>query len=169
MSTPFSYETVFDASSKTAVLAAYFDDDHLAAQDKVAQLCDRTVVESRDDGAVRSCVWNVRSQRPLPVFVRPFVDGGRLAYLETMTWRRADDEIDMSIVPQILGGRVQINALYQLADVGPGKVRRRYGGTITVNVKLLSGKIERAIADEIAKSMPMMTECTQRWLTAAGI
>jgi hypothetical protein len=169
VSTPFSYETVFDASSKTAVLAAYFDDDHLATQDKVAQLCERTVVESRDDSAVRSCVWRVRSQRPLPVFVRPFVEGGRLAYLETMTWRRADDEIDMSIVPQILGGRVQIHALYQLADVGPGKVRRRYSGTISVNVKLLSGKIERAIADEIAKSMPMMTECTQRWLTAAGI
>jgi hypothetical protein len=169
VSTPFSYETVFDASSKTAVLAAYFDDDHLATQDVVAELCDRKVVESHEDDAIRSAVWSVRSTRALPVFVRPFVEGGRLAYVETMKWRKADDEIDMTIVPQILGGRVQIAAVYQLADVAPGKVRRRYSGSITVNVKLLSGKIERAIADEIAKGMPLMTRCTQDWLQRAGI
>ena len=169
MSTPFSYETVFDASSKTAVLAAYFDDDHLATQDKVAELEGRKVVESHDDDAIRSAGWSVRSMRALPVFVRPFVEGGRLAYVETMKWRKADDEIDMTVVPQILGGRVQIAAVYQLADVGPGKVRRRYSGSITVNVKLLSGKIERAIADEIAKGMPLMTRCTQDWLQRAGI
>ena len=166
--TPFSYETVFDASGKTAVLAAYFNDDHLATQDQVAALCDRKVIESHEDDAVRSATWSVRSQRPLPLFVRPLVDGGRLSYLETMKWRKADDEIDMTIVPQILGGRVQIAAVYQLADVGPGKVRRRYAGSITVNVKLLSGKIERAIADEVAKGMPLMTECTQNWLRRTG-
>jgi hypothetical protein len=169
VSTAFSYETVFDASSRTKVLAAYFEPDHLAIQDAVAQLCDREVVEAHEDDAVRRCTWRVRSQRQLPVFVRPFVDGGRLCYLEAMTWRKADDEIDLSIVPQILGGRVQITAVYQLADLAPGKVRRRYRGSITVNVKLLSGKIERAIADEIAKSMPAMTECTQNWLRRAAI
>ena len=160
---------MFDATGKTAVLAAYFNDDHLATQDKVAELCDRKVVESHEDDAIRSCSWSVRSQRPLPLFVRPFVEGGRLSYLETMIWRKADDEIDLTIVPQILGGRVQIAAVYQLADIAPGKVRRRYQGTITVNVKLVSGKVERAIAAEIAKGMPLMTECTQNWLTRAGI
>lgn len=169
MSTEFSYETVFEASSKLAVLAAYFDDHHLATQDTVAQLCDRTIVESREDDAVRMAAWSVRSERALPVFVRPFVDGGRLRYLETMTWRKADDEIDMTIVPQILGGRVQISATYQLADVGVCKVRRRYRGTISVNIPLLSAKVERAIATEIAKGMPAMTECTQRWLRNAGV
>jgi len=169
VSTEFSYETVFDASGKTAVLAAYFNDDHLGTQDAVARFCDRKVVESHEDDAIRSCTWSVRSQRPLPVFVRPFVEGGRLRYLESMTWRKADDEIDMSIVPQILGGRVQITAVYQLADVGPRKVRRRYRGSITVNIALLSGKIERAIAAEVEKGMPLMTECTQRWLASAHI
>lgn len=169
MSTEFSYETVFDASSKTAVLAAYFDDDHLATQDKVAQLCDRKIVESREDGAVRAASWHVRSQRPLPVFVRPFVEGGYLTYVETMTWRKADDEIDLAIVPQLLGGRVQITATYQLADVGSCKVRRRYRGTISANIPLLSGKVERAIAAEIEKGMPAMTACTQSWLKTARL
>lgn len=169
MTTEFRYETVFAASGKLAVLAAYFNDDHLAAQDKVAELGDRKVIESREDAAVRACTWSVRSLRSLPVFVRPFVDGGRLSYLESMTWRKADDEIDMTITPQLLGGRVQISAVYHLADVGPGKVRRRYQGAITVNVSLLSGKIERAIAAEVEKGMPQMTACTQTWLEQAGI
>ncbi|HEX5057944.1 MAG TPA: DUF2505 family protein, partial [Kofleriaceae bacterium] len=82
---------------------------------------------------------------------------------------KADDEIDMTIVPQILGGRVHITAVYQLADIAPGKVRRRYQGSITVQASLLSGKIERAIAAEIEKGMPVMTGCTQSWLTSAGI
>lgn len=168
MATEFRYETVFDASGKDAVLAAYFDDDHLATQDRVAELCERRVVESHDDAAIRSCTWSVRAQRPLPLFVRPFVEGGRLSYLEAMRWRKADDEIDLTITPQILGGRVQVTALYQLADIEPGKVRRVYAGSIRVELKLVSGKIERAIAAEIDKGMPAMTACTRDWLARAG-
>jgi hypothetical protein len=167
VSTPFSYEHVFDAPSKATLFAAYFDPEHLAQQDAIAQLADREVKESHEDELVKRMTWLVRSARPLPLFVRPFVDGGRLSFLDTMSWRKADDEIDFTAVPQILGGRVQIKALYQLEDVAPGKVRRRYAGTIDVNVKLVSGKIERAIAAEVEKGMPEMTACTQRWLSRA--
>lgn len=167
MSTPFSYEYLFDAPSKATLFAAYFDPEHLAEQDAIAQLADREVLESNEDELVKSMTWIVRSTRPLPLFVRPFVEGGRLAYRDTMSWRKADDEIDMLIVPQILGGRVQIKALYELADIAPGKVRRRYSGTIEVNVKVVAGKIERAIAAEVDKGMPEMTACTQRWLRRA--
>jgi hypothetical protein len=164
MSTEFSYVTVFEAPSKTVVLAAYFDPDHLAAQDRVADLCERSVVESHDDDAVRKCTWRVRAHKSLPLYVRPFVAGGQLWYLEAMVWRKADDAIDLTITPQILNGRVQINAVYELADVGPNQVQRRYHGAITVNVKLVAGKIERGIASEIEKGMPTMTECTRNWL-----
>jgi hypothetical protein len=166
MSTEFTFENVFQVPSVKSILEAYFDPDHLATQDKVAELSDRKVVESREDDATKLMSWSVRSLRPLPSFVRPFVDGGRLSYLETMTWRKADSEIDMTIVPQIAGGRVQIAAVYALAQVGEGQVRRRYKGTITVNVPLLSGKIERSILAEIEKGMPAMTSCTQTWLSA---
>lgn len=166
MATEFSFEHVFQAPSLTVrtVLEAYFDPDHLATQDKIAELGDRQVVESREDDAVKSCTWTVRSLRQLPVFVRPFIEGGRLGYLDQMTWRKAADEIDMVITPQIASGRVKITALYQLTQVGEGRVRRRYAGTINVNVALLSGKIERAILNEMEKGMPKMAECTQQWL-----
>ena len=166
MSTEFSFESVFRAASVKTILEAYFDPDHLATQDKVAELIDRKVIESREDDATKFMSWSVGSLRQLPSFVRPFVGGGRLSYLETMTWRKAANEIDMTIVPQIGGGRVQIAAVYALSPIAEGQVRRRYKGTITANVPLLSGKIERSILKEMEKGMPAMTECTQTWLSA---
>jgi len=170
MPTEYSFETVFEAPGLTAeaIGAAYFDADHLAAQDVVGQLGDRKVTESREDDETRFCRWSVRSLRPLPALVKPFVEGGRLEYVETMTWRKRDNEIDMTIVPQIGRSRVQISAVYTFTQVGDGKVRRRYKGTINVNVSLVSGKIERAIMGEIEKGMPSMSECTQKWLAAQG-
>lgn len=164
MTTEFRYEHVFRAPSTTTILEAYFDPDHLATQDALAELGGRAVVTEEDTGATRSCTWRVASLRPLPVFVRPFVAGGRLSYLESMTWRRADDAIDLTVQPEILGGRVQIAATYELARVGDGQIRRRYHGTVTVNIRLLSSKIERGIVAEFEKAMPMMTACTQGWL-----
>jgi len=168
--TEFSFEHVFRAPSAAVVLAAYFDPDHLATQDELAGLVERTVSESTDDGARLCTSWRVAAREQLPLFMRPFVAGGRLRYVETMTWRRADDAIDLLVQPDVLGGRVQIAAEYRLTRVGEGQVLRRYRGTISVAVKLVSGRIERAIAERIEREMPAMAACTQGWLdrTRAG-
>lgn len=162
--TEFCFEHVFRAPSVAAVLAAYFDPDHLATQDAVAELVDRTVVETEDDGARLRTSWRVAAKQALPLFMRPFATGGRLRYLETMTWRRADDAIDLIVRPEVLGGRVQIAAEYKLTQAGEGQVHRRYAGTISVDIRLVSGKIERAIAEKMEQSMPAMAACTQGWL-----
>lgn len=164
MSTPFSFESVLEARSVNEVVAAYFDADHLAAQDRVAELCDRTVVEEHEDETTRSATWSVRAMRPLPVFARPFIEGGRIVYRETLVWRKRDHEIDLTIVPQILGGRISIAAHEKLVQAGEREVRRHYFGEIAVDVALLSATIERRIVAEIAKQMPAMRDCTQAWL-----
>jgi hypothetical protein len=169
MATEFNFENVFRAASTQTVLAAYFDPDHLATQDALAELCDRVVVESHDDGATLRTSWRVAHQKPLPLFVRPFVSGGRLKYLEAMTWRRADDEIDLTVTPEVLGGRVTIQAVYKLAQVGEGQILRRYRGTVNADIRLLSGKIEKGILARFEEAMPMMTRCTQGWLDKTAI
>jgi hypothetical protein len=164
MPTAFSYEHVFRAPSTTRILAAYFDPDHLATQDKLAELGDRTVTENEETDAIRKCTWRVQALKPLPLFVRPFVQGGHLRYLEQMTWRKADDAIDLVVTPEILGGRVSITAIYELTKIGEGEIRRKYHGQIAVNVRLLSGRIERGIREKFDETMQMMTQCTQGWL-----
>jgi hypothetical protein len=164
MTTEFSYEHVFRAPSAKTILEAYFDADHLAKQDVVAGLVDRTVVESHDDDTQKKFVWRVTSQSQLPVYVRPFVKGGRLSFFESMTWRKADNEVDALVTPDILNGRVSIKSLYRLDEVGEGQVRRRRTGSVTANITLLSGKIERGIIAEFDKGIPQMTKVTQDWL-----
>ena len=58
--------------------------------------------------------------------------------------------------------------MYQLSQVGEGQVRRIYKGTISANIRLLSGKIERGILDAFEQSMPKMAACTQGWLDRAS-
>ena len=106
----------------------------------------------------------MRAQKPLPLYARPFVSGTTLAYVETMVWRKADDAIDLTVLPELLGGKVQITGTYQIETVAPGQLRRRYKGSVSANVKLLSGKIERGIIGEMEEGVPIMTASTQRWL-----
>lgn len=164
MGTPFKFEYVYRAPSVADVLKAYWDPDHLSTQDKLANLCDRAVVEDLDTEASRTTTWKVASTRSLPMIVKPFVSGGRLTFLEIMTLRRGDNLIEAKVQPQILNGRVHIDSTYKLDHVGEGQVRRVYAGTIHANIALLSGKIERGILEAFDKEMPTMTKCTQDWL-----
>ncbi len=164
MTTEYRYEHVFRAPSAETVLRAYFDPDHLATQDTVAELTGRQVVSESEDEATKSCTWTVTSTKSLPFFARAFVDGGKVSYRETMTWIKATGEIDLTVLPQILGGRVQLTAKYEVAQIGEQQIRRRYRGSVNVDARLVGGKIERGIVAEIEKGMPLMFQCTQDWL-----
>ena len=167
MPTPFSFEHVFRVPSVSVLVDAYFDLDHSLTQDKVAQLADRVVVESHETDAMRKVTWRVTSTRQLPSIARPFVKGGRLSFVESMTWHRATNAVEMSVVPDILGGRLQIAGTYDLSQIGEGQVRRIYKGTITAGIPLVGGKIERGILESFTENMPAMAACTQGWLDRA--
>jgi hypothetical protein len=163
--TQFRFEHVFRAPSVRALIDAYFDNDHSLFQDKVAQLTDRVVTDSAESESARKVSWRVASMRPLPVIARPFVAGGRLSFQESMTWdARTPEQVDTTITPEILGGRIQINGSYRLAMAGEGQVRRVYEGTITAALELVGGRIERGILEAFGEQMPAMADCTQRWL-----
>jgi hypothetical protein len=162
--TPFCFEHVFRARSIADVFAAYFDDAHQREQDAAVDIASREVVELVDDGRVLRRVSRVVPRRQLPALVRPFVAGGQLSYVETVAWRREDDEIDIAIHPSLLGGRAQINARYHLQAHGQTAVYRRYAGDVRVDIALLSGRIERGIIAEFATSLPIAASVTQGWL-----
>ena len=162
--TQFSFEYMFRAAETATVLAAYFDLDHLTTQDRMVGLMDRRIVSSTDDGTRLRTSWRVAVAEQLPLFVRPFVAGGRLSYVETMTWRRDDDAIDVLVQPEVLGGFVQITGEYHLTKVDERKILGRYRVDVSVAIRLLSEPIARSIAERIRREMPAMTACTQRWL-----
>lgn len=167
MATPFSFEHVFRAPSVIAIAQAYFEPDHNALQDQKAELGDRVVVESHETDELKKVTWRVTSLRQLPAIARPFVSGGRLKFLESMSWNRATNAVEMSVVPEILGGRVRIDGSYDLSQIADGQIRRIYKGTITAAITLVGGKIERGILETFTQNMPAMADCTQRYLDTA--
>lgn len=163
MTTPFCFEHVFSAPSVAAVFEAYWDPAHQALQDKRVDIVERTVEEQadRDGELVRRS--RVVPRRQLPLFIRPLIPG-QLHYIETARWKRAADEIELVIRPSILKGRAEIAAVYRLSQVSEGKIHRRYSGSVSVDVALLSSRIERGIVNEFERSLPVAAACTQEWL-----
>lgn len=153
--TPFSFEHVFRTASIHDLLDAYFDDDHQAEQDRVLAITSRELLER----TASSRVCRVTPRRQLPALVRPFVVGP-LHYVETVV--RVEDGLTIDIRPSV--GRTRISATYRLDTVGPGKVGRRYAGSVSVDIALVGARIERGIALDLGRSLELAASCTQKFL-----
>jgi hypothetical protein len=163
--TPFRFEHDFRAPSVAAIFEAYFDPVLCDEQDRRVEVARREVLADHDEATRRHRVCRVVPRRQLPAVVRPFVDGD-LSYVEDLTWRKADDVIEMRIEPAVLGGRVEIAARYAVALVGEGVVRRTYDGSVSVDVRLLGRRIERGVIEDLGKTLVTAAACTQEWLDA---
>jgi hypothetical protein len=159
----FCFEHVFRAPSVGAVFAAYFDPRHAADQDRELDIIERVVLERDETPEQLRRVCRVVPRRQLPVLVRPLVSG-QLHYIETAIWQKRADEIEVEIRPSILSGRATISATYRLSPVSSGLIRRRYEGCVSVDVALISSRIERGIVAEFERSMPLAAACTQAFL-----
>ncbi|HEY5945909.1 MAG TPA: DUF2505 family protein [Kofleriaceae bacterium] len=159
--TSFCFEHLFLASGVDDVFAAYFDSGHQIEQDRVLEIAERQVIEFVDAGdeLIRRC--RVVPRRQLPVLLRPF-SSGPLHYLEHVVGRRAAGEIAIDL--RLLGDRGRVTARYALEQPAPGSVRRRYSGDVSVDVALVSARVERGIVAEFERSLARAADCTQKWL-----
>jgi hypothetical protein len=164
--TEFRFEhDFFRAASPAVIFEAYFDPALSAEQDRRVEVALREVLELDDRDGVLRRVCKVVPRRQLPAVVRPFVPEG-LSYTETTIWRKADDLIEMHMEPAVLGGRVEISATYRVTAAGPGVCRRVYEGRVSVQVALLGRRIERAIIEDLGRTLLKAAGCTQEWLDA---
>lgn len=161
--TPFRFEFIYRAPNPAAIFANYFDADHVAEQDRRAEIARREILEHVETPTEvrRSC--RVFPRRQLPAVIRPLV-GPDLSFDETVIWTKAADRVDFDIRPRILGGRAQIRAIYTLTQDGPGRVRRVYEGHVTVDVRLIGGRVERHVIDDLGQSLTVTAAVTQEYL-----
>lgn len=163
MTTPFSFAYDFRAPSTAVVFEGYFDPALSAEQDRRVEVASREVLELLDTPATLHRVCKVIPRRQLPAIIRPLVSGG-LSYVERVTWHKADDLIEMRIEPAVLGGRVEITAAYRLVAAGAGVVRRTYEGQVSVELRLIGGRVERGVIEDLDRSLTISAGCTQQWL-----
>src|SRR5262245_62019916 len=129
--TPFCFEHVFLAAAPSEVFAAYFDSQHQVEQDWVLEIREREVLElvDRGDEIVRRS--RIVPRRQVPTLLRPLARGP-LHYIEHAVGRRASHTIDIDL--RLFGDRGRVAARYELAQMAPGSVRRRYSGVVSVDV-----------------------------------
>ncbi|HVV87320.1 MAG TPA: DUF2505 family protein [Kofleriaceae bacterium] len=165
--TPFRFEHVYRASSPAAVFATYFDPIHAAEEDRRAGVASRELLEMADRPDELLRVSCVRPVRQVPAVLRPLV-GSDLSYDETVVWHKKLDRIDYDIRPRVLSGRIHVVATYQLTQEGAGQVRRVYEGTVTAELRLIGGRVERGIIEDIGRSLEITAACTQEAIDKAA-
>lgn len=165
--TPFRFEHTYRAASPAAVFATYFDPVHCAEEDRRAGVKQRELLEMADHPDELLRVSRVWPDRQLPAVLRAMV-GPDLSYDETVIWQKQLDRIDYDIRPRVLGGRLRIVATYQLTQAGPGKVHRVYAGSVTADIPMIGGRIERGIVEDMTKSLTLTAACTQESLDRAA-
>jgi hypothetical protein len=166
--TPFHFEYMFRARDPDAVFEVYFDPEHQAEQDRRVEVVKRETVEDVDGPETRRRTARVSPRRQLPAVLRPLIKGD-LSYDESIVWHKTAHRIEFDIRPRILDGKAQILATYQLHPAGPGKVRRTYDGKATVEVRLIGGRIEKAIIEDLERSLTITAGCTQDYLDRRGL
>ncbi len=165
--TPFHFEHVYRAASPPAIFATYWDPLAAAEEDRRAGIAARELLEMADRPEELLRVSRVWPSRQLPAVVRAVV-GSDLSYDETVVWHKKLDRIDYDIRPRMLAGRIHIVATYQLTQVGPGRVRRDYDGRVTAEIRMLGGRVERGVVEEMGKSLAITAACTQESLDKAA-
>jgi hypothetical protein len=159
----FVFEHVFRAPSPAVLFELYFDATHAANSDVAMGIASREILELDDAPDTRRRVSRVVPERQLPAFMRPFFPS-KLHYLETVIWHKADDRMDLDVRPSLLGGRSHVLSTYRLRGEGPGLVRRTYEGSVSVEVALVGGRIERKIIADMERTLAISARCTQDYL-----
>jgi hypothetical protein len=158
----FSFEHVFVDVTPLALLRAITHPEHQAAQDRAGDVERRDIIERVDTDEQYRCESWVFPRRKLPALVRPLVRGG-LEVHEVVAWNKRSSELEIAMSPSVLGGRTKILTRC-LIDHDPAGARRYYRGTVTVEVALIGGRVEKMIVEELGRSMDAAHRTTMRWL-----
>jgi hypothetical protein len=160
--TPFSFEHVFPGISPIELLRAFTHPDHQATQDRAGDVERRDIIARTDDTTRYRCESWVFPRRKLPALIRPLVRGG-LEVHEIVTWEKSSDALEIEMQPAVLGGRSRIRTNCRVV-ADPAGARRIYQGTVTVEVALIGGRVEKMVVAELVTSMDAAHRTTMRWL-----
>jgi hypothetical protein len=165
---PFDFEHDFRTPSVDAYWRCYFDPDHVARLDEALGLRGRELLERQEDDDTLVRRFHVVPARQIPGWLRK-VAGGGLDYEERSTFYKADDRIEIEILPSLLAKRTRIAGTYTVVPVGDGVVRRRWCGEVDVRAPVIGGRVERAVVSDMEKSYAIAVPMTQDCLDHSSV
>jgi hypothetical protein len=167
--TPFELIHVFPDIAPHDLLALMTTPQHQQMQDQVGNVERRDFISRTSDDRQYRCECMVYPARKIPAYVRPLLGGG-LECHEIVSWDKATDRIEIDVHPAVLGGRSRVRATVTVVADGTSTVRT-YAGQVTVEVRFIGSRVEKAIVEEMTRTMNAAAEATRGLLrdrAAAG-
>lgn len=161
--TPFRFEHEFRAESAAQFWRGYFDEAHIANLDAELGLRARELVELREDDATLHRVFHVVPERELPGWLRK-VTGAGLDYEERLTFHKHENRCELLVLPSLFPSRTRIEGTYDVQELGPNRLLRRFFGEIDIRVPMVGGRVERSVLADMAASYERAVPLTQHWL-----
>ena len=166
---PRSFEVTTETSARVAdVLAAFGDRDYwlarLAAYGGDSMTLDSLVVEPHGTIAVTTS-QDLRHDVLPPAIARALP--GNTTIIRTESWQPADDRVRGKFTIAARGVPASGNGTLMLKPAVGGS-SLRVAGTLEVRIPLVGGRIERFIADLVAKDVPEMQQYTADWIGRSG-
>ncbi len=145
------------------------DPEFLAATDANSGLLRETLANTPGAGQGGRRLLHVRwtSQRELPGVVKRVLGADHLSY--ELIQHMDDERFHMrwEIVPPISKDRFEGRGEFWIEEA-PGGCVRKVNGTIEIRIPIVGGRIEKLLANEIAKSHAANAETAKGWLGRKG-
>ena len=104
-----------------------------------------------------------RSQKPVPVLLKPFMPDG-IGYMEYAVFCEREGRYQHRLTPMPLGNRLELQATLTVEPAGPERFVRVYEGTVRVHVPVLGARLEREALRGLGEEQPEGAAVTRAWL-----
>lgn len=159
----FRIEQHFDAPPAD-VERAFLQPEFLERLGALAKVAKAELVDEVVEGSLVHRRIRYRFTGQLNAAVRRVVDPARLTWIEESTLDRATHHTTWRIAPDHYAAMIRCSGSFQLADAPRGATRRTTDGDIRVNVRLVGGRVERAIVSGLEEHAAAEEEVINAWL-----
>lgn len=134
------------------------------------ELCQTLNVESlnesvwEDTAEQLKMTYHVVARRNLPDWVKKVIPNVRIAYMATDIFNKKNQQIKMSLTPDVLPSKITGHGTWSIRTIRPGVVERTYEGDITINIPLVGRKMEEKLVPALEADFGLTNELMARWV-----
>ena len=160
--TPFRIVHTFAADPARYWKLFFHEPFNVALYERI-KVKERKVLDWKEtDGTIVRSIKIVPA-RDLPGFIKKLV-GGDLGYVESSTFYKDKDSMDVVVEPTLFKDRTTVKARYWIEPAGEGKLKRTFEGSIKVDMPLVGKKVEQFIIEDMTRGYEITTQMMNEWL-----
>jgi hypothetical protein len=123
----------------------------------------RELIAEREEGDLMIRRLRFTPHKDLPRPVAKLLGTKKLIYEQENRWDRANSTMTWEVIPSILPGKLSAKGTFKVTQTATG-CEQVVEGDIDVKVRLIGGRIEKTIVEEVRKSYDRTAVSCRKWL-----